>query len=102
MAKIHWSAYIIVGLFVSGFSYYFNYEKLLFFFYLGFVFVFVGILKLIFSLMNKENKKEESHPAQVQAHPSHRQHIQHFKRCSRCGNAARASDKFCPRCSARV
>jgi len=101
MAKIHWSVYIIVGALVSALSYRFNYDKLIFFFYFGFVFVFAGIVKLIFSLMNLKSKKEEMH-TQTQVHQAHKQHIQHFKRCARCGNVLRISDKFCARCGARV
>ena len=96
MAKIHWFVYIVVGLFISILSYRLNYEKLVFFFYVGLIFVFVGIVKLIFNLIKKKmSKKETMH------HKAHHQ-TQHIKYCHRCGTALRAHNNFCTKCGARV
>ncbi|MBS3104867.1 zinc ribbon domain-containing protein [Candidatus Woesearchaeota archaeon] len=94
MAKIHGLVYILVGLFVSIFSWRLNYEKLIFFFYAGWIFVFIGVVKLIFNLIKtKMNKKEKIHHKSVQ---------QHVKFCHNCGIALRQQAKFCARCGARV
>ena len=93
MAKIHWSVYIIVGLFVSIFSWRLNYEKLIFFFYAGLFFIFVGILKLVFSFIkNRMNKKEKTRKVQQQ----------NIKYCHNCGTALRLHHRFCTKCGARV
>ena len=96
MAKIHWLVYVIVGAFVSIFSYRLNYEKLVFFFYAGFVFVFVGVLKLVFNLVkNRTAKKETAHHKAV-----HQQ--SNTKYCNQCGAALSLHHKFCAKCGARI
>ena len=93
MAKVHGIVYIAVGIFVSIMSWKLNYEKLIFFFYAGLIFVFVGIVKLAFSLVkNKTSKKENLH---------HRMQG-NIKYCHNCGTALRLHHKFCVKCSARV
>ncbi|MBI2658618.1 zinc ribbon domain-containing protein [Candidatus Woesearchaeota archaeon] len=94
MAKIHWLFYIAVGLFVSISSWRLNYEKLIFFFYIGLFFILIGILKLIFSLIKtKMSKKEKVH---------HKSPQQHVKYCHNCGAALRHQARFCTRCGAKV
>ncbi|MBS3101798.1 hypothetical protein J4204_06760 [Candidatus Woesearchaeota archaeon] len=89
MAKIHWLIYVIVGLFISIASYKLDYEKLVFFFYVGFIFVFIGILKLIFNLVkNRTTKKETAHHKAV-----HQQ--SNTKYCNQCGAALSLHHKFC-------
>ncbi|MBI2101876.1 zinc ribbon domain-containing protein [Candidatus Woesearchaeota archaeon] len=97
MAKIHWIVYVIVGLFVSIASYELDYEKLVFFFYAGFVFVFIGILKLIFSIIKgKTSKKENVH------HKALHHQQSNIKYCHQCGARLDLHHKFCPKCGARV
>ena len=99
MAKKHWLVYVIVGAFVSIASYKLDYEKLVFFFYAGFVFVFIGIIKLIFSLIkNRTSKKETAHHKAL--HQPHQ--AQHIKYCNQCGAALSLHHKFCPKCGARI
>ena len=95
MKTIHWSVYFIIGLFVSVASYRLNFQKLISFFYIGTIFIVVGIVKLIFGTANK--KEDKSQKIQTQ-----KQHMQNFKRCSRCGNIVRINDRFCGKCGARV
>ncbi|MDP3765033.1 MAG: hypothetical protein Q8R04_00820 [Nanoarchaeota archaeon] len=103
MAKIHGLVYIVVGLFVSIFSWKVNYEKFIFFFYVGLIFVFIGILKLVFGLIKRKmDRKEEPlervhHKVSIQPH--HQAH--HYKRCHKCGNAVKLHDGFCSRCGTR-
>ncbi len=104
MAKIHWLVYLIVGLFVSIFSYRLNYGKLIFFFYAGLFFILVGISKMILGFMKKSTGKkvtsqEKIHPqtanqAKYQAH--------HYKRCHKCGSAVALNSRFCSKCGAAV
>ena len=104
MAKIHGLMYIAVGLFVSIFSWKINYEKFIFFFYVGWVFVFIGVVKLIFVFIKRKMDIKEGpikmaqHKASIQPH--HQAH--HYKRCRKCGNAVRLHDRFCSRCGAGV
>ena len=102
MAKIHWLVYVIVGLFISIASYKLNYDKFIFFFYSGLIFVFIGVVKLIFSVIKgRMNKQEETQKAiQPKIHPQHRS--QQYKRCRKCGNVVRFHDSFCAKCGARV
>ena len=93
MAKVHGIVYIAVGIFVSIMSWKLNYEKLVFFFYAGLIFVFVGIAKLAFSLVkNKTSKKENLR---------HRMHG-NIKYCHNCGTALRLHHKFCVKCGAKA
>ena len=95
MAKIHWLVYVIVGAFVSIASYKLDYKKLVFFFYAGFVFIFIGILKLVFSLMKgRTSKKETAHKALNKQ--------SNTKFCHQCGARLSQHHKFCPKCGARV
>ena len=102
MAKIHWIVYIVVGSLVSIFSYKLDYQKLVFFFYTGLVFVVVGVIKLIFnSVKNKTNKTQKinnklQHKSSNQPHQA-----RHFKYCSKCHNIVRLADRFCNKCGAR-
>ena len=93
MAKIHWSIYILVGLFVSISSWRINYEDLYIFFYAGLVFSLIGIVKLVLGLSIKKDKKEKS----IIKH-----HAQGAKYCHNCGYAARLHDKFCSKCGVRI
>lgn len=119
MVKIHGLVYIAIGIFISVFSYKTNYDKLIFFFYLGFVFIFVGIVKIIIFLIRKsseEQKVPEHHkeiPKHHQANVHHQPGLHHqqssqthrphqYKYCSNCRNVVRITDKFCNRCGARV
>ena len=95
MPKINGLVYIAVGLFVSIMSYKLNYQKLIFFFYIGLLFVFVGVVKLIFGLIKRNVNKKESAQQKTQ-------HQAKIKYCHRCGNAMRLDARFCTRCRARV
>ncbi len=99
MAKIHGLVYIVVGLFVSILSWKLNYEKLIFFFYIGWFFVLIGAFKLVLNFIKNKAKKQET--IQTKAH--HTPHSQqHAKYCARCGNAMRMQDFYCSRCGAKV
>ncbi|MBI1935603.1 hypothetical protein HYS31_04120 [Candidatus Woesearchaeota archaeon] len=99
MAKIHWLIYFIVGLFVSIASWKLDYEKFIFFFYTGWIFVSIGVIKLIYGILM--NKKPELTKAHRQPKPVYLGHQQGLKRCQECGNIMKVHDRFCSRCGAR-
>ena len=101
MAKIHGAVYIVVGLFVSVLSRLMNYQKLIFFFYLGLVFVGVGAVKLILKSKATETTdvKLQSQAHTAGHHPQlHNTQNFHHKRCGKCGSIMRISDRYCSRC----
>ena len=57
MARIHWSVYIIIGTFVSVVSRIIDYDKLIFFFYVGIIFILAGIIKLVFNIKKEDKSK---------------------------------------------
>lgn len=94
MAKIHGLVYVVVGLFVSVFSWKLNYEKLVFFFYIGLVFIVIGITKMLLNLTKSKHKTDEGH--------RRAQHQHSLKYCPKCGNGLKAGDIFCSRCGTRI
>ena len=117
MAKIHGIVYIIIGIIVTVISS--TSDKLIVFFYVGSVFILIGVIKLFVNYTKKkmgikEKPSYKKHyealkqkhqmqqhlakqPAQHQTQPK-----QHYKRCMNCGNIARIHDRFCSKCGARV
>ena len=114
MAKIHGFAYILIGAFISIMSWRLNQEKLLFFYYAGYFFIFVGVLKLIFNWIKNKAEKPKVHAQQAQHKPApqvhntankiHQQQALHkqIKYCHNCGNPLRLHHKFCVKCGARA
>ena len=98
MAKIHGLVYLLVGLLVSFLSWKLNYEKLMFFFYIGLIFVFIGVIKLITGLMKKKNNEVDAHKKHGKMPQAHRQ----VKYCHQCGSALSPHHRFCSRCGARI
>ena len=67
MPKIHGLVYIVIGLFASVMSWILNFKKLIFFFFIGLIFVLVGIIKIVISLRkNKIPKNKTSHKTSEQ------------------------------------
>ena len=98
MAKLHGLVYIAVGLFVSIASWRIDYERFVFFFFIGWVFVSVGAIKIIFSLIKKRNARKES--ASFKAHTASQNLI--TKYCSQCGSQLKHNVKFCTHCGNRL
>lgn len=87
MKEIPGYAYLAVGVLVSLMSFFINYQKLIFFFYVGLVMALVGLVKLFFSFLKKEKE------------PAHKEH--HSKRrprCPSCGAVRYPSFNYCPIC----
>ena len=93
MAKIHWLVYIIVGAFVSVFSWREDFQKLMIFFYAGLVFVAIGVMKLVFSSRKNRAQAKTHHQARNQ---------QKGRYCHNCGSAAQLHHIFCTKCGAKL
>lgn len=116
MAKIHGLVYILIGAFVSIMSWKLNREKLLFFFYVGWAFVAIGVVKIIFNLASGRGEKPKANIQQAAHHavqhnvqhkpsptrPQHPAIPQQIKYCHRCRTPLRLHNKFCSNCGARV
>jgi ribosomal protein L40E len=67
MANIPGWVYIIIGMVVSIASYTISYDKMLFFFYLGFIFIGVGFAKLAFAKVFPNLKTEDNFKQGIRA-----------------------------------
>jgi hypothetical protein len=110
MAKVHWIVYLLSGFLMSSVSWKINYSKFVFFFYMGIVFILIGIAKLGFSSKEKtpavKDHKYFQNQMRSQQHAAHYQNRQHqrqtLKKCQYCGNISRIHDNFCSRCGRRI
>lgn len=103
MAKIPAWSWLAVGLIVAVTAWY---AEMPLFFWLGWLFVAVGIAKFIIGYVVSEKTvevKPQHRPAHAHAahqpravHPAHQ-----YYRCS-CGAPVRASDNFCTHCGRRL
>lgn len=100
MAKIHGLVYIMVGLFVSILSWNLDYEKLIFFFYAGIVFLFLGIAKLGFDFIKRRKTNLENQHLKMRHQAVHGTRQAGY--CTKCGSASRLHDRFCSRCGSRI
>ncbi|MBI4150492.1 hypothetical protein HY492_00010 [Candidatus Woesearchaeota archaeon] len=96
MAKIPAFAYLLVGALVAYVSLRIG-ETFTFFFYVGLVFLGIGLAKLLigFLLRKKETKTEKK--LEQPAKPAN-----HIRYCPRCRSACRMFDYFCWRCGTRL
>ncbi len=94
MAKIHAIVYLILGAVISYVSLRIG-STFTVFFYIGLVFLGVGIAKLLigFLLKKKETKPEKQSIRVTQPLWAH---------CPRCRSQVRTSDFFCWRCGNRL
>ena len=59
------------------------------------IIVLVGIVKLVFNKIKGDENKKTTLTKNIH-------HNQRLKRCHKCGSVMRITDRFCPRCGARV
>ena len=95
--KIHAIIYLIIGAVISYVSLRIG-STFTFFFYVGLVFIGIGVAKLLigFLLKKKESKSEKKNEAPMRVSPPL------WKHCSRCKSQVRTVDFFCWRCGTRL
>ena len=125
MAKIHGIVYILIGAFIALVSWQINFDDLKAFFYVGLFFAAVGLFKITFSLMKRNEEKKiirhKTHPHHLQS-PSQSLHSRtnhinmhsqrtnpaplpahsQYKRCKVCHNIMSVHDNFCSKCGNRA
>ena len=83
MAELSGLSYIVVGIMVFTFSFYFNVstgtQKFVLFLYTGLIMTIIGIIKIV------KKKKSEFNP-------------KNWKYCHYCGSIVRNFEKFCSKC----
>jgi DNA-directed RNA polymerase subunit RPC12/RpoP len=101
--------YIIIGATVSIVSWYTNYKKLIFFFFVGLLFFMIGIIKELFLFLRKnldkgKRSKHHSHPPHIKEKPNPRTQPQelNYMLCPGCGTKVHKSFKFCPNCGYKL
>jgi len=95
MAKVHGIAYLIIGIMISGFSYYIGQTKEEFklFIYVGLLMIIIGIIKLAAKgIKSKKETKKHLHPHHTPSQAVY---------CPKCGAALKATDNFCYKCGNR-
>jgi UDP-N-acetylmuramyl pentapeptide phosphotransferase/UDP-N-acetylglucosamine-1-phosphate transferase len=116
--KIHGSIYLIIGVFIAGFSYYvtsinekLDLQKFMLFVWVGVVFTIIGLFKIISNGLSKPKKpkiaKENFHHHQIQNNMQQQSKVAApsnpmVKFCSNCGSAVRHFDNFCYKCGNRA
>ena len=116
--KIHGLAYILIGAFLIGFSYFItnisdkiDVQKFMLFIWLGVAFILFGAVRIFIGRKPKIAKEnfphhrpkhqvQHQHPARNQQQAQHPNQLVKF--CSGCGNAVRHFDNFCYRCGSRI
>lgn len=109
--KIHGFVYLIIGVFMVAYSKFTGGDeaKLIIFVWIGYFFLFVGIVKILLKTIlgrGKISKKNFSH--QTAHHPLENLSQSHsslgeqaVKFCAKCGSTVRHFDKFCSQCGNR-
>ncbi|MBS3136227.1 hypothetical protein J4401_04680 [Candidatus Woesearchaeota archaeon] len=98
--KLHWLMYLIVGVFVMGFSFFIrsksdNAQQFMLFIWAGGIFILIAIYKLGREwLQNKPAKVKKS----AKAEPEMQETNLNVKYCTACGAAMRHFDRFCYKC----
>ena len=99
MTKIHGLAYLILGLLIGGFSYYINNKNksnaFALFFYIGIIFVMIGIIKLLAKVVQKKAVKKTEIHNHAHQRPTPTSQVRF---CGHCGASLRQHDHFCPMC----
>tara|TARA_Y100000310_G_scaffold343416_1_gene450942 strand:- start:6780 stop:7109 length:330 start_codon:yes stop_codon:yes gene_type:complete len=101
MGRIHGSAYLIIGFFVSFISWIFDLRKLIVFFVVGLIMALYGGARMGFDIYEyyHERKNKKNQPMQQQTHPQqHSQVRSTTKHCKSCGTPNHLVSKFCHQC----
>lgn len=108
MAKIHGLAYLMLGIMISGLSYYIGQTKEGFkiFIYAGLLMIITGVIKLA-TAWARSRKEETAKQHITQKHITHHQTTHPYSHqralyCPRCGTALNPTDNFCYNCGNRI
>ncbi len=94
MAALPSWSWLLVGLIIAATSW--TMEMPLFF-WLGWLFVIVGIAKFVIGFLTRERETPQERRVMQQLAPAHHQ----YYRCP-CGNPVRVADHFCNHCGRRL
>lgn len=101
MAQIPSWLWLFAGIIVTAGSYYVG-GKVALFFYLGLLFLLIGVAKaIIWFVMRKPKKTEGTQMPSPKAQPVQPVHGQYGK-CRWCGRFVRLTDSFCWGCGRRL
>lgn len=101
--EIHWFFWLLIGIAVAVTSFIVG-EKLIVFFYIGLLFIILGIGKLIYNYITNNDVKETKTIARdIYYRPESQQlHKQQLSTgsifCRNCGSKLRTTDNFCYKC----
>lgn len=98
MAKLPAWSWMLVGLVIAFTSW--KVEMPLFF-WLGWIFIIIGIAKLLIGLLTAKKETRQERRTVHQYAPRHQVHAHQYYRCS-CGNPVKAMDNFCGYCGRRL
>ena len=103
MAKIPGPVYFIIGLLVSGVSWYVNTKQgrndLELFFWIGLIFIAWGVFKIMIRLILSSGKKDKVPHTNANYHY---RDIDHGRYCPACGTPISRFDMYCRGCGMRV
>jgi hypothetical protein len=98
MGAIPSIAWLVIGAAVVGIS---SYVGMPMFFWIGWLFIVMGIARLVIGFMiGKKETKTEKKTVQ-QAMPQHHGYVSKYYRCV-CGNPVKITDNFCGYCGRRL
>lgn len=90
--KIHGLVWLAIGAVMTAMSAYLG-DRLRFFFYVGLVFVAIGVFKLIARYVTQEDPSTDPKP--LPNHPM-------ISRCANCRESVYTTAKFCHMCGAKI
>jgi len=90
MVKLHGAVYLIIGIFVTWYSWFVG-KKMVLFLWLGIGLIVLGLVKIAYLFFNR--KKEGS---------THVHESKMASYCHKCGNLIKEFDQFCSRCGERM
>jgi hypothetical protein len=101
MVKIHWSVYLILGIGVLLTSYNLDTQKFQLFIWTGYIFLTVGIAKMVFWFITRVKESPvEKNEIRRELHQT-RSHQKFERYCMKCGNPLGGHEIFCPKCGQR-
>jgi len=105
--KISSPAYLIIGLIISGISWLIEFKSgksMMLFFYIGLLFIVVGVFKIVIKLILPKESPEQKPTVQSVLTQQQQQQNKPFsiKACHRCKVRVNPSNNFCYQCGTRL